>query len=170
VRLFPEGLNTQRLPAFKELNARFTKGFALGGLDLTGYLDVRNLLNFRNVLQVFAVNGDVRNDAEREEHLNADLNDLAAERDANDAVGPDGAIALPTAHEDCGAWVSSGNDPAAANCMYLIRAEQRYGNGDHIFTVDEQTSAINALYDVGRGEHQQLGIGRRARLGFEINF
>jgi outer membrane receptor for ferrienterochelin and colicin len=170
VRLFPEGLNTQRLPAFKELNARFTKGFALGGLDLTGYLDVRNLLNFRNVLQVFAVNGDVRNDAEREEHLNADLNDLAAERDANDAVGPDGAIALPTAHEDCGAWVSSGNEPAAANCMYLIRAEQRYGNGDHIFTVDEQTSAINALYDVGRGEHQQLGIGRRARLGFEINF
>jgi hypothetical protein len=56
-RLFPGGLNTQRLPAFKELNARFTKGFALGGLDLTGYLDVRNLLNFRNVLQVFAVNG-----------------------------------------------------------------------------------------------------------------
>ena len=65
LRLFPEGLNTQRLPAFKELNARLTKGFGLGGLDLTGYLDVRNLLNFRNVLQVFAVNGDVRNDAER---------------------------------------------------------------------------------------------------------
>ena len=65
-RLFPEGLNTQRLPAFKELNARLTKGFALGGLDLTGYLDVRNLLNFRNVLQVFAVNGDVKNDVERD--------------------------------------------------------------------------------------------------------
>ena len=65
VRLFPEGINTQRLPAFKELNARFTKSFGLGGLDMTGYLDVRNLLNFRNVLQVFAVNGDVQNDGER---------------------------------------------------------------------------------------------------------
>ena len=54
--------------------------------------------------------------------------------------------------------------------MYLIRAEQRYGNGDHVFTVDEQTNAINALYDVARGEHQMLGVGRRARLGFEINF
>jgi hypothetical protein len=171
VRLFPEGLNTQRLPAFKELNARLTKSFGLGGLDMTGYLDVRNLLNFRNVLQVFAVNGDVRNDDEREANLEADLADLATERDANSgAVGDEGALVLPTAHQECAGWVSSKNRPAAANCMYLIRAEQRYGNGDHVFTVEEQTNAINALYDVGRGEHQQLGVGRRARLGFEINF
>ena len=74
------------------------------------------------------------------------------------------------AHQDCAAWVSSRNDPAAANCMYLIRAEQRYGNGDHLFTIDEQTNAINALYDVARGEHQQYGVGRRARVGFELNF
>jgi outer membrane receptor for ferrienterochelin and colicin len=170
VRLFPEGLNTQRLPAFKELNTRFTKSFGLGGLDLTGYVDIRNLLNFRNVLQVFAVNGDIRNDKERAEHLDADLDDLAVERDANNAVGPNGGIALPAAHENCAAWVSSRNAPAAANCIYLIRAEQRFGNGDHLFTVEEQTDAVNALYDVARGEHQQLGIGRRARLGFEINF
>ncbi len=170
VRLFPEGLNTQRLPAFKELNTRFTKSFGLGGLDLTGYLDVRNLLNFRNVLQVFAVNGDIRNDEERAAHLDADLFDLAAERDANNAVGPDGAMVLPTAHEQCAGWVSSRNSPAAANCIYLIRAEERFGNGDHVFSVAEQSNAVNALYDVARGEHQQLGIGRRARLGFEVNF
>jgi outer membrane receptor protein involved in Fe transport len=169
-RLFPEGLNTQRLPAFKELNARFTKSFALGGLDMTGYLDVRNLLNFRNVLQVFAVNGDVKNDRERDAHLLADLNDLASERDLNDAVGPNGAMRLPTAHQDCSTWLSTKNAPAAANCLYLIRAEQRFGDGDHIFTVDEQTDAINALYDVARGEQQMLGVGRRARLGFEVNF
>jgi hypothetical protein len=170
VRLFPEGINTQRLPAFKELNTRFTKSFGLGGLDMTGYLDVRNLLNFRNVIQVFAVNGDVRNDEERADNLQADLDDLASERDANSAVGADGAMNLPTAHENCSGWVSSKNRPAAANCMYLVRAEQRFGNGDHIFTVEEQENAINALYDVARGEHQQLGLGRRARLGFEINF
>jgi hypothetical protein len=170
VRLFPEGINTQRLPAFKELNARLTKSFGLGGLDLTGYLDVRNLLNFRNIIQVFAVNGDVRNDDERADNLTADLADLATERDANDAVGPDGALALPTAHEDCAGWVSSKNRPAAANCLYLIRAEQRFGDGDHVFTVEEQENAINALYDVARGEQQQLGLGRRARVGFEINF
>ena len=171
VRLFPEGLNTQRLPSFKEINARFTKGFGLGGLDLTGYLDVRNLLNFRNVLQVFAVNGDVRNDEEREANLDADLDDLATERDANDAVGADGALGpsgAPTRTARPGS--SRRNDPAAANCIYLIRAEQRYGNGDGLFTVDEQSNAINALYDVARGEHQHLGVGRRARVGFELNF
>ena len=97
VRLFPEGLNTQRLPAFKEINARLTKGFGLGGLDLTGYLDVRNLLNFRNVLQVFAVNGDVRNDEEREANLKADLADLATEGDANNAVGARRRAGLPSA-------------------------------------------------------------------------
>ena len=107
VRLFPEGLNTQRLPAFKELNARFTKSFALGGLDMTGYLDVRNLLNFRNVLQVFAVNGDVQNDGERAANLHADLDDLAAERDVNRRGGSRRRDRLPTAHQDCATWVSS---------------------------------------------------------------
>lgn len=175
VRLFPEGINTQRLPALKELNAKLTKSFGLGGLDLTGYLDVRNVLNFKNVLQVFAVNGDVRNDNERGEALKADLDDLASERDANGAVGADGALDLTFGgatdpRAECGEWVSSKNNPAAANCVYLIRAEERYGNGDHVYTIEEQSRAINALYDLGRGTQEQYGAPRRARLGFEINF
>jgi len=176
VRLFPEGINTQRLPSFKELNAKLTKSFGLGGLDVTGYLDVRNLLNFRNVLQVFAVNGDVRNDAERNANLDADLDDLAVEADANGVLGGEGEIDLTFGgvadpRTGCGNWVSSkGQAPAAANCVYLIRAEQRFGNGDGVYTVEEQSAAINSLYDVARGEHQQYGLGRRARLGFEINF
>jgi hypothetical protein len=171
VRLFPEGINTQRLPALKEFNAKLTKGFGLGGLDLTAYLDVRNVFNWKNVLQVFAVNGDTKNNDERANNLKADLDDLASERDANDAVGPDGAIVLPTAHEDCANWVSSKQArPSAANCIYLIRAEERFGNGDGTYTVEEQSRAINALYDAGRGEQEQTAPGRRARLGFEINF
>ena len=141
---------------------------------MTGYLDVRNLLNFKNVLQVFAVNGDVRNDAERAEHLKADLDDLASERDNNKAVGADGAIDLTFGgvvdpRAECGEWVSSKQNPAAANCVYLIRAEERYGNGDHVYTIEEQSRAINALYDVGRGTQEQYGAPRRARLGLEIN-
>jgi hypothetical protein len=182
-RNFPEGLNTQRLPSIKEFNARLTKNFALGGLDVTGYLDVRNLLNFKNVLQVFATNGDIRSAEEREAHNRADLNDLAAERDNNSAgvVDPNdpsapaaidlrfGGVSDP--RTGCDDWVSSqSSKPAAANCVYLIRAEERFGNGDHVFTVDEQTNAVNALYDAGRGEQEQTAPGRRARLGLEINF
>jgi hypothetical protein len=79
-----------------------------------------------------------------------------------------GGAADPRA--SCGNWVSTKQAPAAANCVYLIRAEERYGNGDHIYTIDEQTRAVNALYDVGRGTQEQYGAPRRARLGFEVNF
>jgi outer membrane receptor for ferrienterochelin and colicin len=175
VRLFPEGLNTQRLPSFKQLDTRFNKSFRLGGLDLTGYLDVRNLLNFKNVLQVFAVNGDVRNEEERAAHLQADLDDLASEGGVNSVVDGDGSLDLSFGgvadpRSQCGSWVSSKQAPAAANCVYLIRAEQRFGNGDHIYTVEEQSNAINTLYDAARGEHIHTAPGRRARLGVEINF
>ena len=128
------------------------------------------------MLQVFAVNGDVRNDEEREAHLNADLEDLAIEGEANGVLGTDGELdltfpGLVDRRTGCGSWVSSrGGAPAAANCVYLIRAEQRFGDGDGTYTVVEQSAAINALYDVARGEHQHLGIGRRARVGLEINF
>ena len=175
VRLFPEGLNTQRLPSFKQLDTRFNKTFTLGGLDLTGYLDIRNLLNFKNVLQVFAVNGDVTNDEERAAHLDADLDDLASEGDANKVVTADGALDLSFGgasdpRTQCGGWISSKQAPAAANCVYLIRAEQRFGNGDRIYTVEEQSNAINTLYDAARGDHIHTAPGRRARLGIEINF
>jgi hypothetical protein len=172
-REFPEGLNTQRLPAYKELSARFTKSFGLGGMDLTAYLDVRNLLNFKNVLQVFAANGSTRNDLERRANLRDDLRDLLDEAGLNRALDPDssGSILLPAAHEECAGWISTQQfRPAAGNCIYLIRAEQRFGNGDGVYTVGEQSRAINALYDVARGEQQHTSAGRRARVGLEINF
>jgi hypothetical protein len=170
LRRFPEGLNTRRLPRYKEINARLTKSMALGGVALTGYMDVRNLLNSRNVLQVFAMNGSIKNKAEREDNLRADLDDLEFEGQINSAWRPDGSLALDFPHEGCAGWVSRYFRSAPANCIYLIRAEQRFGDGDGIYTREEQANAINALYDVARGEHQQLGVGRRARVGIEISF
>jgi hypothetical protein len=169
---FPDGINSRRLPAFKELNARFTKSFGLGGLDVTGYLDVRNLLNFRNVIQVFAMNGSVRNDVERDQNLTADLDDLEQEGRLNHALAEDGSLLLDFPHEQlCAGWISTKEFRSApANCMYLIRAEQRFGNGDGVYTVAEQTAAVNALYDVARGKHQHYGAPRRARLGIQISF
>jgi hypothetical protein len=168
---FPEGINTRRLPAFKELNARVTKSFGLGSMDVTVYLDVRNLLNLKNVLQVFAVNGSVRNDVERAANLRADLGQLALEGANNGVLAADSSLMLPVRHESCATWISSkASRPAAANCMYLIRAEERFGDGDGVFTVEEQSLAINALYDVARGEQEQTAPGRRARVGLELSF
>jgi hypothetical protein len=175
IRAFPEGINTQRLPPFNELNARLTKTFGLAGVEVTGYLDVRNVLNFKNVLEVFAANGSLRNNVERAENLRADLADLFYEGSINGAVGADSALVLDFPHERCETWLSNrafeaGFLPAAANCMYLIRAEQRFGDGDGVFTVEEQSRAIDALYDVVRGVHAHTAPGRRARVGVEIAF
>ena len=138
---------------------------------MTGYLDVRNVLNFENVLDIFAVNGSMRNSVERAENLRADLNDLAFEGSINHVLLPDSSLALDFPHERCDTWRSDeAFQPAAANCMYLIRAEQRFGDGDGVFTVAEQSRSINALYDVVRGEHAHTLPGRRARVGIEIAF
>ena len=54
--------------------------------------------------------------------------------------------------------------------MYLIRAEERYGNGDHIFSADELQKASDARYYAGRGIFAFTDQPRRLRLGFEVNF
>jgi hypothetical protein len=169
-REFPSPLNSARLPAFKQLDMRFTKGFGLAGLDITAYLDARNILNFRNIIQVFASKGDITNSLESGPNWSADSTDLAAEAGKNESVGGDGSISLPTAHEDCATWITAQDNPAAPNCIALVRAEQRYGNGDGTFDLSEQRRASDALYNVVRGSYNFLGQPRRLRLGFEVNF
>ena len=71
-RTFPEPLNSSRLPAFKNLDIRLTKGFGLGKLDLTGYFEARNVLNWKNIVQVFTTTNDVTNSREEVQNFAAD--------------------------------------------------------------------------------------------------
>ena len=175
--LFPEGINTQRLPSFKQLDARLTKSFGLGRLDLTGYLDVRNLLNLKNILEVFAVNGDVQNDVERAANLQADLDDLATERDAND-------VGIPTRHGAARPPLRRAADPRtrlrrldeqqAAACRGQLRLPDP-GRGalrqrrPHLHRRRADQCDQRPVRR-GRGEQEHTAPGRRARLGIEINF
>ena len=71
----------------------------------------------------------------------------------------------------CGDWVNASNDPSVPNCVYLIRAEQRYGNGDGIYTLDEQLNASNALYYANQAAPTYFyGAGTQLRLGVEFTF
>jgi hypothetical protein len=174
-REFPDPLNSSRLPAFKNLDLRLTKGFALGGLDLTGYLEARNLLNFKNIIQVFTTTNDVNNAAEESQNFAADSVDYANEADASGALLGDGSIDLSfngatDPRAGCGGWVNQAGDPAAPNCVALIRTEERFGNGDHLFDLDEQRRASDALYFTVRGLHNFTSNPRRMRLGVEVNF
>jgi outer membrane receptor for ferrienterochelin and colicin len=175
---FPEPLNSSRLPAFKNLDVRLTKGFNLRGVDITGYLEARNVLNFRNIVQVFTTTNDVTNAREEAANFAADSADLAIEAARGGFLLGDGAIDLSFGNQDptsdpranCGAWLRQDGSPGAPNCVALIRAEQRYGNGDHIFDVDEQRAASDALYNEVRGIHNFTSTPRRFRLGVELNF
>ena len=77
----------------------------------------------------------------------------------------DGSVA-----SGCGAWVGADTRPAAPNCVYLIRAEERYGDGDHVFTVSEQRRASDAFYRFERGTQNFTEEPRRLRMGLEVSF
>jgi hypothetical protein len=172
---FPEPINSSRLPSSKNLDVRLTKGFALRGLDITGYLEARNVLNFKNIIQVFTTTNDVVNDRERISNYSADSASFVNEADESGFLLNDGSVDLSfdgatDPRTGCGAWVTQDGDPAAPNCVALIRAEERYGDGDHVFTLDEQRAASDALYDEVRGIHNFTSAPRRFRLGVELNF
>jgi hypothetical protein len=172
-RLFEGDFFGARRPAYKQFDLKLTKGFALGGLDITGYLEARNVFNFKNILNVFAVTNDVVNGTERIEQNSADSAGFADEAIANGVQLSDGSVDLRfggAVAAGCGNWVNSQFTPTSPNCVYLIRAEERYGNGDHIFTIAEQLAASDASYDLGRGIHTFTDSPRRLRLGIEVNF
>ncbi len=172
-RDFTGNFNGARLPSFKQLDVRLTKGFSLGGVDLTAYLDVRNVLNFENILAVFAATDDVVNGLESTDNWQTDSIAFRQEALASGVLQSDGTMNLTFAGQGasgCGNWVTSDGVPSSPNCVYLIRAEQRWGDGDGFFSVAEQRQASDALYATGRGLQQFTGAGRRARLGLELNF
>ncbi len=164
-----------RRPAFKQLDMKFTKGFGLGGLDITAYLDARNILNFKNILNVFATTNDVVNERLRAQENGEDSVGFAEEGAINGVRQSDGSLDLRfggAVASGCGNWVNTQSTPTAPSCVYLIRAEERYGNGDHIFTLDEQLRVSDANYfgPFGGGINAFTGEPRRLRLGLEVNF
>jgi len=167
-------INGARLPAIKQFDLRLTKGFALGRTDLTAYLDVRNLFNVTNVTQVFSSTGSTTSKRDREFQVEADQADWATTAKTNGVETASGGMDLTfggAGMAGCRGWYNSGAQPAAPDCIYLIRAEQRWGNGDGVFDLDEQARASTAWYNVRRGGSYLFSDApRRLRLGLELNF
>ena len=64
----------------------------------------------------------------------------------------------------CTSWGSQ------INCVSLRRVESRFGNGDGIYTLDEQERALNTYYDSFFGSWRFYAPSRQVRLGFELKF
>ena len=168
-----QDLLSTRLPAFKQFDLKITRGFSLGGVDLMVYGDIRNLFNFRNTLQVFSATATTSNPIDFESFWSTDSTDTANEARKNSGVfnAATGALDL-TGASTCATWqATNATAPGAVNCFSIQRAEQRWGNGDGIYTTAEQQRASRAHYDVIRGSIANfLDLPRRARIGLEINF
>jgi outer membrane receptor for ferrienterochelin and colicin len=165
--------NGARLPSQKQFDLRLTKGFGIGGLDFTAYADVRNLFNFKNITTVFAQTNDIVNSQEINRIRGENIQAFALEAKRNGVLSADSAIDLSfggAGASGCGNWVRQDGVSATPNCVYMIRAEQRYGDGDGVFTHAEQIRASDANYYVFRGLASFTGAPRRIRLGFEVNF
>ena len=163
-------LERERLPSFRQLDLRFVKRIG-GRRSASLYLDVRNLLGRRNVRRVYAATGTTTSDAALQRAREVASSEWLVEGEANGVVAGAG-LDLTFAGQGaggCGGWVAVNGDPAAPNCVALVRAEQRWGNGDGVFTAEEQMIVADAEYAAftTRGLFSEP---RRIRLGIEIGF
>jgi hypothetical protein len=156
-----EPLNASALPWTKNVDLRLNKGFRLGRVDLTAYADIRNVLNIHNIVGLYAETGDVVNAKAKQLALSTEFTNLASEASGAGALLPGGAIDLTG---NCNAWGS------VVNCVALRRVEQRFGDGDGIYTLAEQTRALDTYYNSFFGPQIFNGQPRHIRVGFEVNF
>lgn len=93
--------------------------------------------------------------------LGTEFQDLTLEAEAAGALTLGGDIDL---RGNCGGWA------LPVNCVMLRRTEQRYGDGDGLYTQSEVARAFNVFYDTFNGPHTFYGAPRHIRLGLQLNF
>ncbi len=161
-----ENLNSFEMPWTKNVDLRLNKGLRIGRLDATAFADVRNLFNFRNVVNLFAETGDVRNDKNREKTIgdpavaSGEYGALWDEASTAGVLSADKTVELTS----CGSWSSQ------LSCVALQRAEARFGNGDKQYTLAEQERTFNTFYDSFFGSWRFYAPPRQVRVGFEFKF
>jgi len=156
-------INSATTPWTKYLDLRINKGLKLGRFDVTAFADIRNLLNWKNITGLFAETNDVTNSVYQHNSIAGEFVTLANEASSNGALRADGAVILG----NCAAWAGASGP---VDCVELERAEARFGNGDGVYTVAEQTNALNAYYNLFNGPYTFYDSPRNIRLGFELNF
>jgi hypothetical protein len=172
-----EVLNSSTMPWIKNVDLRVTKGFKLIGRDLSVFADFRNLFNFTNLNNIFAETGDVVNQQYQFQQLGPVLQQIKVDAGTlwlnNVPVTINGVTKNYTGADlrDCTKWAyGSAGTKGVPDCLMLQQAEARWGDGNKIYTVNEQTAAANAWYTRGHGPWTLHDSGFNMRLGFEFNF
>ena len=175
-----ETLNSSTMPWIKNVDLRVTRGFRVGGTDLSVFADFRNLFNWTNLNSIFAATGDVVNQLYRDsavikpllDRLNTEASNVLETRTVNgtSVTGYDLSDCSPLTYRS--ATTDVGDRYSTPNCLLLRQVESagRFGNGDLFFDENEQRAAFVAAYNAGNGAWTFRGAGFNMRLGFELNF
>lgn len=135
---------------------RLTKGFQLGrSLNLQAFLDWRNPLNLTSQTTTFLETASAVNEQHRAQQLGVALRDSRLD---GDNTIRDFDIMAESPETDF-------------NKFMLLRAEQRFGNGDGIYTVEEQERAFGERYEDIWGEDVRFRTSDQSfRLGLRLAF
>jgi outer membrane receptor for ferrienterochelin and colicin len=164
------GYNGARLPMYKQFDTRFTRDFRMGKLDMTAYLDARNILNLKNTTSLWATTGTISNGAYATQLWVADSNTFAQFGTQSGTRQANGDLKLPTTLAGCASF-KNGTTPTAPSCYNYIRSEQRYGNGDGTYTMAEQKAVSDLTrYTNTFAPYNFVTGGRSLRFGLEVNF
>jgi hypothetical protein len=161
-----EPVNSSNLPWTKNIDLRINKGIRFGRTDVTLFASVRNLFNWQNIIRLFVETDDVVNTLARTQTLTSEFSGMANEaaQQPVSKLNGDGSLDV----KDCTQWSQS--TTATVNCVLLQRAEARFGDGNGTYSLAEQTTALNAYYDLFSGKQNFYGVPRSIRVGFELNF
>jgi hypothetical protein len=153
--LLDSSISGLQTPWTFDFDLRLTKGFQFGGLNLQAFLDWRNPLNISNTNTVFLETATTVNELGRDRYLQNALRDSNLDGDTDfdefDIVAE-----------------SEDND---FNTFMLLRAEERFGNGDGVFSMDEQERAFGQRYDNAFGQDVRFERSDQSfRLGLRLAF
>jgi hypothetical protein len=144
--------NSAQMPAWKQLDLRITKGFRVLGSRAAVFADLRNPLGIRNTRYIYAETGTTTNAIYEDRRMMELMLANTGTGDVRDMVIDE--------------WTAEN----AVNRHLLHRAEQRFGNGDGIFTVAEMVRAWGAGLNLQQGSHLMTSRERELRLGIELQF
>lgn len=150
---FLEPLNSSRLPWTYDLSGRLGRQFTVGHNTFLAYIDGRNILNRKNILDLFTGTGSPTNPGIN--FVNQNTNE------ASRIPGVDIVIAdMP---------VNNAAD-LTKKALYA-RREKFFGNGDGVFTVEEQQySSLQSFIATGVVSGSFFDEPRQIRLGIEWRF
>lgn len=155
--LADDEISTARLPWQRYFDLKAQKGLKLMGWNAQVFLDARNVLDLENQTGIFQTTGDITDEDVYRTRIESHRQTLGGGTMQD-------RIDLRTATA-AGAGVRNDVD------RYLLQqAEARFGNGDQIFTAEEQEAAFRASELFLTGPQDLFGAGRRVRLGFELTF